>query len=52
VKGAFPDFAILAGNPAKVVGDTRQFDAKLLAEHPDLKEHYKAWAGSLPEASP
>ena len=51
VKGEFPDFAILSGNPAKVVGDARKLDAPLLAEHPELREHYAAWAGELPDAA-
>ena len=48
VSGSHPDFAILAGQPAQVVGDTRQMDAPLLAAHPELKQHYQAWAGELP----
>lgn len=48
VRGEFPDFAILAGAPAKVVGDTRELDAPLLEQHPELKQHYAAWAGKLP----
>jgi acetyltransferase-like isoleucine patch superfamily enzyme len=44
VKGEFPDFAIIAGNPAEVVGDTRDMDKKYLDEHPDLKRHYLQWA--------
>ena len=46
VKGTFPDFAILAGQPAQVVGDTRRMDAKLLKAHPELLVHYQAWAGA------
>ncbi|OHX13733.1 acyltransferase [Chromobacterium sphagni] len=42
--GDYPDFAILAGNPAKVVGDTRDMDAEWLALHPDLHPLYEAWA--------
>ncbi|MDN0085139.1 acyltransferase [Crenobacter sp. SG2305] len=42
--GSYPDFAIIAGNPARVVGDTREGDAKWLAEHPELQPHYQAWA--------
>ncbi|MCH7344411.1 acyltransferase [Pelomonas sp. CA6] len=48
VSGEHPDFAILAGQPAKVIGDTRRMDARLLREHPDLMPHYQAWAGELP----
>ena len=48
VQGVFPDYAILAGQPARVVGDTRQKDAELLRQHPELAAHYQAWAGELP----
>jgi acetyltransferase-like isoleucine patch superfamily enzyme len=41
--GIYPDFAILAGNPAMVVGDTREMDADLLEEHSELQEMYKEW---------
>lgn len=42
--GIYPDFAILSGNPARVVGDTREMDAPWLEEHPELKPNYEAWA--------
>lgn len=48
VKGDFPDFAIIAGNPAKVVGDTRKTDAPFLEAHPELRPSYEAWAGKQP----
>ncbi|WP_082580219.1 acyltransferase [Pelomonas sp. Root1444] len=48
VQGEFPDYAILAGQPAKQVGDTRRKDAQLLRQHPELAVHYQAWAGELP----
>lgn len=48
VQGEFPDYAILAGQPAKIVGDTRRKDAQLLRQHPELAIHYQAWAGELP----
>lgn len=51
VRGKFPDFAVLAGRPAQVVGDTRERDAPWLARHPEMAEAYRAWAGSLPAAS-
>jgi acetyltransferase-like isoleucine patch superfamily enzyme len=44
VRGRFPDFAVLAGNPAQVVGDTREADAALLQEHPAWRVHRDAWA--------
>jgi len=40
VKGDFPDYSIIGGNPAKVIGDTREQDKKLLEKHPELKEYY------------
>jgi acetyltransferase-like isoleucine patch superfamily enzyme len=46
VRGRFPDFAVLAGNPAMVVGDTRNADQALLQEHPDWRAHRDAWAAS------
>ncbi len=44
VKGEFPDFSVIAGNPAKVVGDTREIDAKILAKYPELQSYYDEWA--------
>ena len=44
VRGEFPDFAVLDGRPARVVGDSRAADEKLLARHPELRAHYAAWA--------
>lgn len=55
VKGDFPDFSIIRGIPAKVIGDTRRGDAALLELHPELRSHYEAWAGvqpSAPESDP
>jgi acetyltransferase-like isoleucine patch superfamily enzyme len=45
VRGEFPDFALLDGRPARVVGDTRAADAALLARHPQTRAAYEAWAG-------
>jgi carbonic anhydrase/acetyltransferase-like protein (isoleucine patch superfamily) len=50
VRGEVPDFAIVAGQPARVIGDTRRRDAALLAQHPELAAHYEAWAGAPPDA--
>jgi acetyltransferase-like isoleucine patch superfamily enzyme len=44
VKGAFPDFSIVAGNPAVRIGDTRDLDRTYLQQHPELQAHYDAWA--------
>jgi acetyltransferase-like isoleucine patch superfamily enzyme len=46
VRGEFPDFAVLGGAPAVVVGDTRDADAALLERHPGWRPHYESWAGS------
>lgn len=48
VRGEHPAFAVLSGNPAQVVGDTRERDAPWLRQHPDLQAAYTAWAGELP----
>lgn len=49
VSGEVPDFAIIGpramGQPAVIMGDTRDMDAALLARHPELHEAYAAWAG-------
>ena len=47
VRGHFPDFAVLAGSPATVVGDTREPDRAWLAAHPQLKARYEAWLRSV-----
>ncbi len=47
VRGRFPDFAVLAGSPATVVGDTRKPDRAWLAAHPQLKARYEAWLRSV-----
>lgn len=41
--GVYPDFAILEGRPAQIVGDTREIDAKFLSQHSELKEYYNEW---------
>ena len=49
VRGDYPDFAILEGRPARVVGDSRIADERALARHPELRVLYDAWAAA-PEA--
>lgn len=44
VKGEFPEFSIIAGNPAKIVGDTRTIDEPFLQAHPELRTSYEQWA--------
>lgn len=48
VRGAYPDFAVLEGRPARVIGDSRRADEKWLAHDPELRAHYDAWAQSKP----
>ena len=52
VRGEFPDFAIIAGSPASVVGDTRDDDGRWLQAHPEWRAHYEAWAGDGAFADP
>jgi len=42
--GNYPDFAILAGNPAGIVGSTKDLDEKLLQQYPELANYYNEWA--------
>lgn len=44
VKGGFPDFSIIKGNPAVVVGSTKDKDLNFLENYPELKNAYLAWA--------
>ena len=43
LKGNYPDFAIIKGQPAEVVGDVREGDAAFLEDHPELRSHYEDW---------
>lgn len=43
VQGDFPDFAIIAGNPARIVGDTRKKDEEFFEINPELKKNYEEW---------
>ena len=44
VDGEVPDFAVVAGQPAVVVGDTREVDRAWLQAHPGEHGDYDAWA--------
>ena len=46
VRGQFPDFAILEGRPARVVGDSRRADERALVRFPELQVLYDAWANA------
>jgi acetyltransferase-like isoleucine patch superfamily enzyme len=43
VSGEFPDYSIIAGNPAEVVGDTRELDAHYLENNEELQKLYNEW---------
>ena len=43
VDGEVPDFCVVAGQPAVVVGDTREIDAAWLAQNPTARAEYDAW---------
>lgn len=45
LRGDFPAHSLIAGNPARVVGDARDGDAQALAADPALQAQYQAWAG-------
>jgi acetyltransferase-like isoleucine patch superfamily enzyme len=40
VSGTFPDYAMIAGNPAKIVGTTKKIDQILLEKYPELRKSY------------
>jgi acetyltransferase-like isoleucine patch superfamily enzyme len=46
VQGVFPDYSIIAGNPAVIIGDTREKDQLFLNQNPELKKFYDAWTES------
>jgi acetyltransferase-like isoleucine patch superfamily enzyme len=49
VRGEYPEFAVLEGRPARVVGDTRRADAALIERYPDCAPLRASWAGALAE---
>lgn len=46
VSGEVPDFAIVGGQPAQVIGDTRLADEAWLQQHPECRADYEAWAAA------
>lgn len=40
VNGQFPDYSILRGQPARVVGSTKEIDDQFLKDYPDLQISY------------
>jgi acetyltransferase-like isoleucine patch superfamily enzyme len=47
VRGEVPDFAIVAGAPARQIGDVREQDERLLSQHPELRPHYESWTRAI-----
>lgn len=50
VSGTVPDFAVVSGQPARVIGDTREADAAWLATHPQWQPDYDDWVARTGEA--
>jgi acetyltransferase-like isoleucine patch superfamily enzyme len=46
VRGEFAEFSVLEGVPARVIGDSRRADHRLLRQHPELADLYAQWAGA------
>jgi acetyltransferase-like isoleucine patch superfamily enzyme len=46
VEGEFPDFSIIAGNPAILVGNSKKLDKKYLEMNPEINKFYKEWSES------
>lgn len=44
LQGNYPDFSVIKGNPAKIVGDSRKFDERYLRNNPELEDSYNKWA--------
>ena len=44
LQGHYPDFSIIKGSPAKVVGDTRKRDERTISRNPELRAYYDKWA--------
>ena len=40
VKGNVPDYSIVRGQPAKIIGDTREIDSKIISKYPNLEKHF------------
>jgi acetyltransferase-like isoleucine patch superfamily enzyme len=40
VNGEFPDYSIIRGQPARVIGSTKDLDEKILSEYPTLIDSY------------
>ncbi len=45
--GNYPDFSVIAGQPAKVINDTRNMDEPFLKEYPELLNFYREWTDRI-----
>jgi acetyltransferase-like isoleucine patch superfamily enzyme len=52
VDGDVPDFAIVGGQPAAVIGDARSLDASWLSQHPEDRPAYEAWLADATAGRP
>jgi acetyltransferase-like isoleucine patch superfamily enzyme len=39
-----PDYAIVQGNPAEIIGDTRRLDSRYLKRSEQFKNYYEEWS--------
>ncbi|MDR0479013.1 MAG: acyltransferase [Burkholderiaceae bacterium] len=51
VRGAFPDFSVIGGQPARVLGDVREADRRWLDAHTEWLPAYEDWAARVAEIS-
>jgi acetyltransferase-like isoleucine patch superfamily enzyme len=47
VRGEFPAFSVIGGQPARVQGDVRERDRRWLAGHPEWLPAYEVWAARV-----
>ena len=46
LKGEYPDFSIIKGNPAKVIGSVKERDKKILNNYPEIIHYYNKLANN------
>ncbi|MDR0275620.1 MAG: acyltransferase [Burkholderiaceae bacterium] len=49
VRGAFEDFSVIGGQPARALGNVRQADRRWLTAHPEWLPAYEAWVARVAE---
>ncbi|WP_119153755.1 acyltransferase [Caldimonas tepidiphila] len=50
VDGDFPDYSVIGGQPARVIGDVRAIDRAVLDAHPERRADYCGTGWQAPEA--